>query len=129
MVLHETKGQRWLCERVLERAGCSGLVVVDGLRWIEDAAFFHERLGPSFVHVHVDASVEARAARFVGDGTGRTLAEADAQPVEAEIEALGRLAPTRIANEGGLDELRQAVRDVASRAIEAGGQECRSQSL
>ncbi|MCP2082232.1 UNVERIFIED_ORG: putative nuclease with RNAse H fold/dephospho-CoA kinase [Methylorubrum zatmanii] len=126
MLLHETRGQRWLCERVLERAGDAGLVVVDGLRWIDDATYFHERLGPNFVHVHVDAGFEVRAARFISDGTGRTLTEADMQPVEREIEALGRLASTRIVNEGGLDELRQAARDVAGRLLGTGARACRS---
>lgn len=128
MRLHETMGQRWLCERVLERVGDASLVVVDGLRWIEDATFFHERLGPDFVHVHVDAALETRHARFEGDGTGRTLAEADAQPVENEIEALGDLASIRIVNESGVGEFRQAIRTVVGHVLGTGAQGCQSQS-
>lgn len=129
MHLHDTKGQRWLCERVLDRAAGADLVVVDGLRWIEDATFFLERLGPNFVHVHVDASAETRGARYVtGNAENRSFAEADSQPVEREIDALGRLARVRIINETGIGELKQVVSEIAQRVAEKKGQECRSRS-
>jgi predicted nuclease with RNAse H fold len=42
--IHNEKGQRWLCERVLERVGEKKFIVVDGLRFPEDHAFFDKNL-------------------------------------------------------------------------------------
>ena len=129
MRIHGTKGQRWLCERVLDRVGNADLIVIDGLRWIEDATFFHERLGPNFVHVHVEAAEEVRSDRYVaGAGAYRSFEEADAQPVESEIDALGSLTRVRIVNERGIEELKQAVCEVVRLGAGTQGQQCRSRS-
>ncbi len=49
--LHDTKGQRWLCEQALARVGDRELIVVDGLRYLEDRAFFLERFGSRFLNM------------------------------------------------------------------------------
>ena len=43
--INRTKGQRWLCEQTLARVGGQPLIVVDGLQFLEDRGFFHERFG------------------------------------------------------------------------------------
>jgi predicted nuclease with RNAse H fold/dephospho-CoA kinase len=128
MEIHESFGQRWLCKKVLERVGSAERVVVDGLRWPDDALFFRERFESAFLHVHLEASVEVRERRYLQEGLGGpTLREADQEPVESGIEALGRLATTRIRNESTLQALEH---ELWSLSAVAGGLEdkCLSRS-
>jgi dephospho-CoA kinase len=109
--IHEQRGQAWLCEQALNRVGDAHCVVVDGLRWPEDRAFFVERFGNRFVHLHLDAPFDMRLAR-TGDGSSeqRSAFEiADAQPVEARIDALKRFASHFIDNDSSLEQFELEV--------------------
>lgn len=128
MRLHEINGQRWLCEKVLRKVEGASLVVIDGLRWVEDATFFHERFGPDFVHIHIDARTETREARYRGDETRRSFEEADMQPVELEINALGRLAVSRVANDANVAAFLEKVSDVVGPFLGPEERVCRSRS-
>lgn len=122
--LHQTKGQRWLSERVVERVGNSPQIIVDGLRWPEDAAFFFERFGSRFLHLHIDAPKEVRSERYCVDPeNGSEFETADNQPVESKIDELGNLAAARIINDSTLGVLREKVQ----RIVEAAQQEVRDQ--
>lgn len=104
MEIHDGRGQAWLCGQTLARVGDSQRVVVDGLRWPEDHAYFVERFGNRFVHLHVRAPAEERFRRTGGSPEERpAFDDADAQPVEAMIDALGLLATRVIENASGLE--------------------------
>jgi predicted nuclease with RNAse H fold/uncharacterized protein YprB with RNaseH-like and TPR domain/dephospho-CoA kinase len=113
--IHTNKGQRWLCERVLDRVPARPFIVIDGLRFPEDHAFFVERFGSQFVHLHLDASDAVREERYTeGTGDGLSFADADKQPVEAEIDRLSDLATKVIENVGTINDLEDAVVRFAS---------------
>lgn len=110
MEIHETKGQQWLCHRVVERIAGADAAVIDGLRWPEDRSFLIERFGSRLIHVHLEASAEIRARRYVAEcGQGRSFAEAEAQPVEAAVSDLGRRTSIVLSNESSLESLEQEI--------------------
>ena len=103
MEINRTKGQRWLCEKALERVAGQQHVVVDGLRFPEDHACFAERFGSKFAHLHIIASDELRARRYrAAELDGLPFEFADHQPVEAKIDELRALATAVIHNDGRL---------------------------
>lgn len=108
--IHERLGQRWLGQRLSDRLTTDRPWVVDGLRFLEDHAFWREWAGSGFEHVHIAAAQEVRRSRY-GDGNllPEAFAEIDCRPVESEIEELGRLATVHLVNEAGVDELRTAA--------------------
>lgn len=119
--VHKGKGQGWLCERVLERVPDLSLVVVDGLRFPEDHAFFVERFGSRFVHLHLTAPASIRESRYENIARGELpFSEAERQPVEAEIDRLSGFATTSVENVGTIEDL---GRDVVRFASEYYGQE------
>jgi len=113
--IHTNKGQRWLCERVLDRVPEQPFIVIDGLRFPEDHAFFVERFGSQFVHLYLDAPDAIREKRYAESSQGElSFNDADRQPVEAEIDRLSGLATATIGNSGTIDELENAVVRFAS---------------
>ncbi|MCJ2015906.1 DUF429 domain-containing protein [Methylobacterium sp. E-065] len=116
MEIHETKGQSWLCDRIVERLEGADMAVIDGLRWPEDMVHLFERYGNRLLHIRVEASEAIRAKRYAAEpDQGRSLVEAEAQPVERAVEELGRLASVTLTNESGMDALEREV----ARLVEA----------
>ena len=116
--IHDELGQAWLCERAIERIGEAGAIVVDGLRWPEDHAFFVERFGYRFHHVHIRAPADVRLAR-IGPGESERIAfeTAEAQLVEAMIDSVGLLAATTIENVVDLQQFERRVVHVVDAAL------------
>jgi uncharacterized protein YprB with RNaseH-like and TPR domain/predicted nuclease with RNAse H fold/dephospho-CoA kinase len=113
--IHTSKGQRWLCERVLNRVPGQSFIVIDGLRFPEDHAFFAEQFGCQFVHLHLNAPDSVREKRYIESSQGElSFRDADRQPVEAEIDRLSGLATEHIENSGTISELENAVVRFAS---------------
>jgi uncharacterized protein YprB with RNaseH-like and TPR domain/predicted nuclease with RNAse H fold/dephospho-CoA kinase len=113
--IHTNKGQRWLCERVLDRVPTQPFIVIDGLRFPEDHAFFVERFGSQFVHLHLNAPDALREKRYTESSQGElSFSDADRQPVEAEIDRLSGLATAIVGNLGTIKELENAVLRSAS---------------
>jgi len=127
--IHRTKGQRWLCEKVVERVGDRELIVVDGLRFPEDQAFFAEQFGTRFVHLHIVAPAPLRAARY-GESVGGDISfeEADRQSVEGEIDELAGLASLVLTNVSTLDAMQNALYNFIASAGQKDGRQCRFQS-
>jgi dephospho-CoA kinase len=123
--LHATRGQRWLGEKAIERVGSEKFIVVDGLRFPEDHAFLFEAFGSRFLHVHISAPDELRAARYAIVEAG-DLASVDDQPVEAKINELGRLAAIEIENAGSIEDLKSKLVPAVALSRK---HECLSQSL
>jgi uncharacterized protein YprB with RNaseH-like and TPR domain/predicted nuclease with RNAse H fold/dephospho-CoA kinase len=110
--LHNTRGQRWLSEKVLERVEGQKFVVIDGLRFPEDHTYLLERFGPTFFHLHIAAEVQTRATRYRKVENGNLPFEvADCQPVESQIEDLSKLASITIENDSSIEELERRVLD------------------
>jgi len=104
--IHNQKGQRWLCEKVLERVANEKFVVVDGLRFPEDHAFFAERFGSEFVHLHIEAPQRLRADRYAeSEQNGLSFETADRQPVEGRVAEVGKLATITIRNDSTVAKL------------------------
>jgi dephospho-CoA kinase len=119
--INRTKGQRWLCEKVLERVAGKRDIVVDGLRFPEDHAFFIERFGSEFVHLHIDSSDELRARRYIKTEQNDLPFEvADQDAVESKIGDLRRLAFASLQNDASIDELERRVTEFAQKH----GDEC-----
>lgn len=118
--------QRWLCEQTIARVGSAGMIVVDGLRFPDDNAFFVERFGTYFLHIHIDADKDTRRQRYAECGEGFGFDEASNAPVEGRVAELRGLAHDIFINQGSkLDMERYAV-GILNRVSRA--QPCLSQS-
>lgn len=116
--INEQEGQRWLGRRLIARmkeGGEGGKWVVDGLRFREDHAFWAERLGPRFVHVHIDAPERIRMARYdCGNVSLEQFQTIDQAPVEREIDGLKDLATHVIANVGTIADLERKAEELST---------------
>lgn len=109
--VHVERGQRWLNSRLLSRFGdVEDDLVIDGLRWPEDRAFWVERFGPRFRHAHVSAPASLRRTRYL-KGSLDEFDAASTHAVEAGVTTLADLADFTIDNIGSMDELRAILRD------------------
>ena len=111
--VHKDPGQRWLNCRLLCRIDFEDAdLVIDGLRWPEDHAFWVERFGPTFRHVHVSAPTKQRRARYrnVG-GSGAEFDAAARHNVESGVRELKALAHLEIENDLDVDNLRHVLAD------------------
>jgi predicted nuclease with RNAse H fold/dephospho-CoA kinase len=125
--INRTKGQRWLCEQVLAPVGAQPLIVVDGLRFLEDRAFLVERFGSRFLHMHVTAPTNLRRERY-SESDGSSFNDADAQPVEGEVNRLGTLAALAVDNSATLDNLCDTVEYAVEAFLRRVGEACQSRS-
>jgi uncharacterized protein YprB with RNaseH-like and TPR domain/predicted nuclease with RNAse H fold/dephospho-CoA kinase len=108
--IRREQGQRWLDERVVEQIGNTGRYVVDGLRFPEDHAFFVERFGSAFVHLHIDAPQEVRLRRFLRrGGSNEEFWAAETHETEAHAPIMRSLSHRVVANAGSLNDLTQLV--------------------
>jgi dephospho-CoA kinase len=103
--VHRDPGQRWLSDQLLLRLPTDAkLIVVDGLRFPEDHAFFAERYGPNFLHWHIEAPRKMRSDRYLAMGfTEADFEHVTSHPVEGGIPALAKLAHLRLDNSGTLE--------------------------
>lgn len=109
--LHEQKGQRWLCRRALERIpGNPTSIVIDGLRWPEDAGYFAERFGGRFHHLHLVAPFEVRRDRAVRIGRVEEFDAASGHAVESGVAKVGALTDMQIMNDCDIVTLQAKLR-------------------
>src|SRR6266566_8848991 len=101
--IHETLGQRWLGQKLLERLPKSGCLVIDGLRYPEDHAFLTESFGPCFRHVAITARLDIRRQRFLRSRPADDYDEAVTHPSELGVESVVQLAH-RVINNAGSEE-------------------------
>lgn len=108
-------GQRRLCRKLLETLPDKGDIVIDGLRFTDDHAFWIETFGPAFHHVHVEASAKLRKTRFESRGIdGVTFEKAQAHSVEQQVPLLRVLAHEVILNEGTVESLYAGISQLRS---------------
>ena len=109
-------GQRWLGRRLLARMCDGRLWVVDGLRFLEDRAFWFEQVGAKFVHVHIEASEQTRRLRYGSEALSEeAFASIDHAPVEREIAGLSMHADATIINNGSKAALEREAASLADR--------------
>ena len=116
--LHIEKGQRWLCARAIDRLrDCPARIVIDGLRWPEDALYFRERFGDRLRHIDIFAPDWMRHERAQVSGRQADFGRADHHPVESGVEAVGNLADVTITNDSDIASLEQKVYKVLEGGI------------
>ena len=109
--VHSDPGQRWLNDQLFGRLDVDeDELVIDGLRWPEDHAFWVERCGAAFRHVHILAPKKLRRARY--PNAGRTVAEFDIasrHEVESGVGRLAALAHVVAENDRKVEDMRNLL--------------------
>ncbi len=105
--VHLSPGQRWLCQELMQRVPENvRLVVIDGLRFPDDHAFFAERLGSRFLHLHIAAARGIREARYIhAGGTAEDFKAAEGALTESQHDRMSSLAHIIVENQTDLSHL------------------------
>lgn len=109
--VHLDPGQRWLNSRLLCRfREDEADLVIDGLRWPEDRAFWVEQFGPRFRHVHISAPKRLRRERYPNGGGSPAEFDLAAQhEVEGGVRDLARWADVVVENDASLGDMRDLL--------------------
>ena len=109
-------GQRQLQNKLAVSVEPAARIVVDGLRHPEDRAFLRERWGTAALHVHVDASADLRARRYMAgvEEVADAFRRAEAHAVERNVETMAYLADLTMTNECTIRDLEGKLREVTS---------------
>ena len=114
--VNKTLGQRWLCDKVIERTGSATRIVIDGLRFPEDHTYLVERFSSRFIHIHLQAALDLRIARLEAIGVPQSeFLVSEEQPTESSVNDLSALAEFELDNDFTIGDLR----DRAFRIVEA----------
>ena len=109
--------QRWLCERTIARVDGFEKIVVDGLRFPDDYAYFVERFGMGFSMIFVDADEDTRRLRYGARNHDIGFKRASDAAVEGRVRQLQSLATEVFVNQGtfeGLEKYAEKVADFGS---------------
>lgn len=102
--LHASGRQTWLSHEVLARVREADRVVVDGVRYPEDSAFWTEQAGPAHFKVFVEADAAVRRSRYSERAdTAERFDEVDNSISEREVDALRGLASIVFDNTGPMN--------------------------
>ncbi|WP_259726703.1 MULTISPECIES: AAA family ATPase [unclassified Synechococcus] len=116
--VHIKFGQRWLGNELLSWMEAAEAVVIDGLRFPEDHAFWVEQFGPWFKHVYISADASVRADRFrERDRDGNPFNIADDHPAERRAVKMEPLSHLQISNENTIHSYRKRIRKLASNLL------------
>lgn len=108
--IHNSPGQRWLGKKLIEELPKDKNIVIDGLRFPEDHALMVETFGPSFVHLHIETSLEFLISRTKNRKINDIpIKEALSNPIESNIKDLKELSSHTIINDGSISELYSQV--------------------
>jgi dephospho-CoA kinase len=125
--VNRSPGQRWLCRELMQRVPDDARqVVIDGLRFPEDHAFFAERFGPRFLHLHITATRGTREARYIHTGgTAEDFQVAESALTESQHDRLASLAHVIVENQADLYHLgKQIDRTIGAARPDRGGLLC-----
>lgn len=119
--MHERGRQAALAAQTLLRVADANLIVVDGLRFPEDHAYFFERVGFNFCHIFVDADYDVRRSRYYGRtaGVGVDSGEFEAAHcavVESCVEDMRRLARNILYNSSSIAQIEGAAHSFVEQA-------------
>lgn len=108
--IHNSPGQRWLGNKLIEELPKDKNIVIDGLRFPEDHALMVETFGPSFVHLHIETSLEFLISRTKNSKINDIpIEKALNNPIESNIKDLKELSSHTIINDGSISELYSKV--------------------
>ena len=125
--VHRDPGQRWLNQQLLASMPQGEDLVIDGLRWPEDHAFWVERFGPWFFHLHISTASSIREQRHLMDGhTSEEFAVASRHNAEHGTGLLEALSSRTILNDQALTTFKQMVSEAADTYYKENAQ-CRFQ--
>ncbi len=97
--VHKNEGQYWLSKKLLEHLKSDSKIVIDGLRFPEDVAFWREMCGPAFLHCYIDCTEQERAARIQkASGEDLPLSRSSSHEVESAVNNLRGLADIVVDN-------------------------------
>lgn len=114
--------QRWLAALTLQRVVGATCIVVDGLRFPEDHAFFVETFGDRFIHVYVEADEGVRRLRY-NERSDDGFEQAITSTVERRVGELKQLAHEVFVNHSALEAVEVRAADLI--ATMQGGGTCR----
>jgi uncharacterized protein YprB with RNaseH-like and TPR domain/predicted nuclease with RNAse H fold/dephospho-CoA kinase len=104
--IHKDPGQRWLGKELIKDLPKDKDIVIDGLRFLEDHSLMVETFGPSFYHLHIEASLDLRDSRVIErEIEDIPLQESSKSSVESQIEKLKDISDCTIFNNGKLSDL------------------------
>lgn len=112
-MVNKFPGQRWLGRQLFHSLKDQKNIVIDGLRHPEDHAFLVETFGPGFTHIHIESPIKIRRERYAKDKT--KLEEFDravSHPVEANVDALSKLAHGLIRNNKDLSAFEKKIMEI-----------------
>lgn len=125
--VNRSPGQRWLCRELLRRVpNDARRAVIDGLRFPEDHAFFAERFGRRFLHLHITATRSTREARYIqAVGTAKDFQAAEGALTESQHDRMTSLAHVIVENQADLPRLwKQIDRTIGAARPNLGGLLC-----
>lgn len=123
--INVTGKQRWLAEQTLKRVEHADRIVIDGLRFGEDHAFFSEHFGGRFKHIYIQTEDGVRKSRYsVRDGND-SFDEVSSSEVERGVTTLKPLAHDIFSNDGSRNALSKRVAEIVQEVEDRG---CQSQS-
>ncbi|MDR1584348.1 MAG: ribonuclease H-like domain-containing protein [Prevotellaceae bacterium] len=106
--VNREKGQRWLCQELIERFFRNeGKIVIDGLRFPDDHAYLKEKYGRHFIHIHITCDEHIRKERYEACGgvNDTPFYYAINHNVEKDVAKLSKLADVIITNNQNIDYL------------------------
>jgi dephospho-CoA kinase len=123
--INEAPGQEWLNRQLMKHIGKSERMVIDGLRFPEDYAFWVESFGPRFVHVYIDAPEDVRLQRYltIGHSQERFLL-AKSHSVEQKVLELAGLAHIILLNTESKEVFFSKLKEIVLDTESKGGARC-----
>ena len=114
--VNKSKGQRWLGQLLIKQfynPEKTEHLVIDGLRFLEDSAFLHERFGNYFFHIHIQTNENLRKERYLAiNENDISFEDANSHDVERETELLLKKADIIVENNGTLEELENKINKI-----------------
>ena len=117
--MREKYGMDIWAKKTLEKIDPSwSIVVIDGIRNIEEVEFFREKLGKDFTLIAIHASPETRYRRLMerkredDSTTLEKIKERDERELRWGIGVVIAMADVIIVNEGSLEEFRKNVKEI-----------------
>lgn len=114
--IHKKMGQRWLARQLLQSVPQDTDLVIDGMRFPDDHAFWAEIVGPGFRHIHITAPSTLREQRYLEREAEdpRNFDAVDNHPVEREARVLVSLADVVLENVDSVDSLYSKINTVVN---------------
>jgi len=111
--VNQQYGQRWLCQKLIEKVPNEQKIVIDGLNFPEDHAFLVEKFGNSFIHIRIHLDEYIRKKRYIKrGGTEQEFIEASDPTIETKLPVTASLAHQIIVNQEDLDVLFSNIKQV-----------------